>query len=212
MSNFESLAQMVIAGQEEEIKAAVKNLLDAGVDPLDIINNGLVAGMNVVGVKFKSGEMFVPEVLKSAKAMAAGMELVKPLLTDKKVESKGKVLLGTVKGDLHDIGKNLVAMMLESAGLEVIDLGIDVDPEDFINAVYEYEPQIVGMSALLTTTMPRMKETIEMFEEEGIRDKVKIIVGGAPVTKDFAEKIGADGTAPDAASATELCLKLLGKA
>ncbi|ADG80923.1 Methionine synthase [Thermincola ferriacetica] len=210
MASFESVAQSVIAGQEAQVKEQVKALIDAGTNPLQIINEGLIAGMNVVGARFKAGDMFVPEVLMCAKAMAAGVEIVKPLIADNDVQSKGKVVLGTVKGDLHDIGKNLVAMMMESGGLEVINLGIDVSPEKFADAVREHEPQIVAMSALLTTTMPAMKETIEYLEQAGLRDKVKVIVGGAPITKDFADSIGADGFAPDAASATDLCKELIG--
>ncbi|GAB4256884.1 cobalamin B12-binding domain-containing protein [Thermincola ferriacetica] len=210
MASLESVAQSVIAGQEAQVKEQVKALVDAGTDPLQIINEGLIAGMNVVGARFKAGDMFVPEVLMCAKAMAAGVEIVKPLIADNDVQSKGKVVLGTVKGDLHDIGKNLVAMMMESGGLEVINLGIDVSPEKFADAVREHEPQIVAMSALLTTTMPAMKETIEYLEQAGLRDKVKVIVGGAPITKDFADSIGADGFAPDAASATDLCKELIG--
>lgn len=210
MAKFESLAQAVINGQEPMVKDMVKMLVDGGNNPLEIINEGLIAGMNVVGARFKAGDMFVPEVLMSAKAMAAGVEIVKPLIAEGDQQAKGVVVLGTVKGDLHDIGKNLVAMMMESGGLEVINLGIDIAPEKFAEAVKEHNPQIVAMSALLTTTMPAMKETIEYLEQEGLRDKVKVIVGGAPITKDFADSIGADGFAPDAASATDLCKELIG--
>jgi len=210
MATLQDLAQSIIAGNLEQVKSQVNSLISSGTDPLTIINDGLIAGMNVVGARFKAGDMFVPEVLMCAKSMSAGLELVKPLIADKKVESQGKILLGTVKGDLHDIGKNLVAMMMESGGLEVINLGIDIAPEKFVAAVREHQPQIVAMSALLTTTMPYMKDTIEMLEEEGLRDQVKVIVGGAPVTQEFANSIGADGYAPDAASATDLCKELLG--
>jgi len=207
MANLESLSQSVIAGKEAQVKEQTKAMVDAGANPLEIINNGLIAGMNVVGARFKNGEMFVPEVLMSAKSMAAGIEIVKPLIADKDMPSKGKVLLGTVKGDLHDIGKNLVGMMLESGGFRVINLGIDIAPEKFVAAVKEHNPDIVAMSALLTTTMLHMKDTIELVKEEGL--KVKAIVGGAPISQDFADEIGADGFAPDAASAVELCAKLL---
>ena len=207
MASFESLSQSVIAGKEAQVKEQTKALIDSGADPLEIINNGLIAGMNVVGARFKNGEMFVPEVLMSAKSMAAGIEMVKPLIADKDMPSKGKVLLGTVKGDLHDIGKNLVGMMLESGGFKVINLGIDIAPEKFVAAVKEHHPEIVAMSALLTTTMLHMKDTIELIKEEGL--KVKCIVGGAPISQDFADEIGADGFAPDAASAVELCSRLL---
>jgi len=208
MANFEALSQSVIAGKEADVKEQTKAMVDAGANPLEIINNGLIAGMNVVGARFKNGEMFVPEVLMSAKSMASGIEIVKPLIADKDMPSKGKVLLGTVKGDLHDIGKNLVGMMLESGGFNVINLGIDIAPERFVAAVKENNPDIVAMSALLTTTMLHMKDTIELIKEEGL--KVKAIVGGAPISQDFADEIGADGFAPDAASAVELCTKLLG--
>ena len=174
---------------------------------LEIINNGLIAGMSVVGARFKNGDMFVPEVLMSAKSMAAGIEIVKPLIADKDMPSKGTVIIGTVKGDLHDIGKNLVGMMLESGGFKVINLGIDIAPEKFVAAVKEHTPDIVAMSALLTTTMLHMKDTIELIKEEGL--KVKAIVGGAPISQDFADEVGADGFAPDAASAVELCARLL---
>ncbi len=208
MANFEALKQSVISGNEAQVKEQTKAMVDAGVSPLEIIDQGLIAGMNVVGPRFKNGEMFVPEVLKCAKSMAAGIEIVKPLIADTDMPSKGKVLLGTVKGDLHDIGKNLVGMMMESGGFNVINLGIDIAPEKFVAAIKEHNPDIVAMSALLTTTMLHMKDTIELIKEEGL--KVKCIVGGAPISQDFADEIGADGFAPDAASAVELCLELIG--
>lgn len=207
MANFEALSQSVVSGEEEQVKIQTKMLIDSGANPLDIINNGLVAGMNIVGPLFKSGEMFVPEVLMSAKSMAAGIDMVKPLIADKDMPSKGTVIIGTVKGDLHDIGKNLVSIMLESSGFKVINLGIDIAPEKFVAAAKEHDPQIVAMSALLTTTMPLMKDTIEFFKEEGL--KVKCVIGGAPVSQDYADKIGADGYAPDAGSAVELCAKMM---
>ncbi|ATW24707.1 cobalamin B12-binding domain-containing protein [Candidatus Formimonas warabiya] len=209
MANFEALSQSVISGKEAQVKEQTQAMVAAGTNPLEIINNGLIAGMNVVGARFKNGEMFVPEVLMAAKSMAAGIEIVKPLIADKDMPSVGKILIGTVKGDLHDIGKNLVAMMLESGGFKVVNLGIDIAPEKFVAAVQEHHPDIVAMSALLTTTMLHMKDTIELIKEEGL--KVKCIVGGAPISQDFADEIGADGFAPDAASAVELCKKLLGK-
>jgi 5-methyltetrahydrofolate--homocysteine methyltransferase len=166
--------------------------------------------MDYVGVEFKAGNMFVPEVLRSAKAMQAAMEILRPLLAQAGTKHTGKVLLGTVKGDLHDIGKNLVAMMCEGAGFEVRDIGKDIDPETFVKAVKEYEPDILGMSALLTTTMRVMGHTIKALEESGLRDHVKVIVGGAPVTQAFAEQINADGYAANAATAAELARKLVG--
>ncbi|NLC78020.1 MAG: cobalamin-binding protein [Clostridia bacterium] len=209
MASLASLADSVVAGEIEKVQQQVQELLDEGVKPLDIINEGLIAGMNIVGPRFKAGEMFVPEVLVAAKAMAMGVEIVRPLISDKELFSNGKVVLGTVKGDLHDIGKNLVGMMMESSGLEVIDLGVDVAPEKFVAAVKEHRPDILALSALLTTTMPKLQDTIEAVAAADLREQVKIIVGGAPVTAEYAETIGADGYAPDAASASELCLGLI---
>jgi 5-methyltetrahydrofolate--homocysteine methyltransferase len=207
MANFEVLVQSVMDGNESQVKEQTRALVDAGVSPLEIINQGLIAGMNVVGARFKCGDMFVPEVLMSAKSMAAGIEMVKPLIAAEDMPNKGTIVLGTVKGDLHDIGKNLVGMMLESGGFKVHNIGIDIAPEKFVEAIKEYKPQIVAMSALLTTTMPHMKDTIDLIREEGL--DVKCIIGGAPITQDFADKIKADGYSPDAASAVELCTKLL---
>lgn len=209
MSDFENLAQIVISGDFGGAKTLTQKMIDNGVDPLEIINQGLMAGMNVVGVRFKAGDMYVPEVMMAARAMSTGIELVKPLIADKDMPSAGKVLIGTVKGDLHDIGKKLVVMMMESAGFEIIDLGVDVDPAKFVKAVKEHNPQVIGMSALLTTTMLVMKDTIELLKEEGLRDSVKVIIGGAPINQGFADQIGADGYAADAAAATELCRSLI---
>lgn len=210
MQSFENLAQNVVSGNAAQVKKIVNAMLITGVSPLEIINQGLIGGMNIVGPLFKKGEMFVPEVLMSAKAMAAGIDIVKPLIADTDMPSMGKVIIGTVKGDLHDIGKNLVSMMLESAGFTVVNLGVDNSPEKFIQAIKEHNPSIIGMSALLTTTMLNMKYTIELLQEEGLREKVKVIIGGAPVSQEFANEIGADGFAPDAASAVELCQQLVG--
>lgn len=209
MANLETLNNGVIAGNINEVVEGTKAALDAGLDPLEIINKGLIGGMNVVGKRFKAGEMYVPEVLMAAKAMASGVDIVKPLIAEEDVPSKGKVIMGTVKGDLHDIGRNLVTMMMESSGYQVVTIGEDVSPEQFAEAVKEHKPQVVGMSALLTTTMLAMKETIDVLKEEGLRDQVKVIIGGAPVTQEFADEIGADGFAPDAASATDLVEQLL---
>ncbi|HEY3423405.1 MAG TPA: corrinoid protein [Negativicutes bacterium] len=211
MPTLSDLAQSVISGNVDQVRDQVKSFITGGTDPLEIINQGLIAGMNVVGARFKAGDMYVPEVLMSARSMSSGVELVKPLIADKDIKSQGKVLIGTVKADLHDIGKNLVTMMMQSSGLEVIDLGIDVDPETFIEGVREHNPDIVGMSALLTTTMPAMKDTIELLEEEGLRDKVKVIIGGAPISQEFAASIGADGYASDAATATDLCKEFIAR-
>ncbi len=210
MADFETIANNVISGDVDVVTELTKKAVDEGEKPLDIIDKGLMKGMNVVGERFKAGDMFIPEVLISAKAMGAGMEIVKPLFVGGEVPSQGKVVLGTVKGDLHDIGKRLVGMIMESGGMVVEDLGIDVSPEKFVEAVKEKKPDIVGMSALLTTTMLAMKDTIEILEEEGLRDSVKVIIGGAPVTSDFAKEIGADGWAPDAITAKELAMQLIG--
>ena len=208
MADYEALAGAIIECDAAKVDELTRKLVDEGAKPQEVINKGLISGMNVVGDRFKKGEMYVPEVMMAAKAMHAGMDIVKPMLTEGETSSTGTVVLGTVAGDLHDIGKNMVGMMMESGGMEVVDAGIDVPPEKFAEAVRDNKPQIVGMSALLTTTMLAMKDTIEVLKEEGLRDSVKIIVGGAPVTQDFADEIGADGWAPDAASAKDLAQKL----
>jgi 5-methyltetrahydrofolate--homocysteine methyltransferase len=210
MFDYQGLSAEVVNGNETKVKEITSELLDAGKNPLDIINEGLIAGMNIVGPRFKSGEMFVPEVLMSARAMGVGIEIVKSVLADTDIPSIGKIAIGTVKGDLHDIGKNLVAMMLESTGFTVVNLGIDLPAETFVQAVKEQAVQIIAMSALLTTTMQRMKDTIDLLIEEGLRDQVKVIIGGAPISQKFADEIGADGFASDAASAVDLCKMLLG--
>ncbi len=209
MFSFEEVQSAVMAGEMDKVVELTRKAIEEKLQPVSIINEGYIPAMNVVGKRFKNGEMFVPEVLMAARSMNAGMELVKPLLVEGEVQVKGTILLGTVKGDLHDIGKNLVGMMIESGGYVVIDLGTDLEPEKFVEAVKEYKPEIVGMSALLTTTMLAMKETIEVLKEEGLRDGLKIMIGGAPVSKEFADEIDADGYAPDAASATELVEKLI---
>ena len=209
MATYAELAQSVIAGQMDQVKGQVTSLIAAGNSPLEIVSEGLIAGMDVVGVRFKAGDMYVPEVLMSAKSMSGGLEIVKPLIAVADQKSNGKILIGTVKGDLHDIGKNLVGMLIESGGFEVINMGVDVSAEDFIKAIIEHEPDIIALSALLTTTMPVMKDIIELLKEEGLRKKVKVIIGGAPVSTDYSDTIGADGYAPDAGSAVELCKQLL---
>lgn len=203
------LSTAIIEGKLDDIVDLTKDALDEGLDAKQILDQGLMPGMDHVGVEFKAGNMFVPEVLRSARAMQASMELIKPLLTEIGVKMAGKVLLGTVKGDLHDIGKNLVSMMCEGAGFEVKDLGKDIAPEAFVQAVKEFEPDVLGMSALLTTTMRAMEHTIKALEEAGVRDKVKIMIGGAPVTQAFSNQIGADGYASNAASAAELAKKFV---
>jgi 5-methyltetrahydrofolate--homocysteine methyltransferase len=198
------ISTAVIEGNVDDIEELTDDALDEGLDAKQILDEGLMPGMDHVGVEFKAGNMFVPEVLRSARVMHASMDIIKPLLAASDTKMAGKVLLGTVKGDLHDIGKNLVAMMCEGAGFEVKDLGKDITPEQFVDAVKEFEPDVVGMSALLTTTMRSMEHTIKALEEAGVRDKVKVMIGGAPVTQSFADQIGADGYASNAASAAEL--------
>lgn len=203
------ISTAIIEGDFKGIVDLTRDALDEGKDAQEILNNGLMPGMDHVGAEFKAGNMFVPEVLRSARTMQASMDILKPLLAEGGTQMVGKVLLGTVKGDLHDIGKNLVAMMCEGAGFEVKDLGKDVSPEDFVKAVKEFEPDVLGMSALLTTTMRAMENTIKALAEAGVRDRVKVIIGGAPVTQSFADQIGADGYASNAASASELAKKLV---
>ncbi|MCD6384385.1 corrinoid protein [Candidatus Sumerlaeota bacterium] len=190
------------------VEELVKQALDDGMSPHDVLNKGLIAGMDVVGKKFKSGEYFVPEVLISAKAMKSGMELLRPLLVKSGVEPKGVVVLGTVEGDMHDIGKNLVGMMLEGAGFQIIDLGVNVPAQKFVEIAQQHPDAVVGMSALLTITMEKMGSTLEALRSAGASNKV--IVGGAPVDETFAERIGADGYSPDAASAVPLVKQLVG--
>jgi 5-methyltetrahydrofolate--homocysteine methyltransferase len=187
-----------------------RKALAEGADAQTILNDALMLGMGHVGAEFKAGNMFVPEVLRSAKAMKESMVVLEPMLAAGEAQSSGRVLLGTVKGDLHDIGKNLVGMMCEGAGFEVRDLGVDVAPEDFLAAIKDFEPQIVGMSALLTTTMRSMGDIVKAIEEAGLRSQVKLMVGGAPVTHRFADDIGADGYAANAASAADLAKQLVG--
>ena len=200
---LEKIASNLYDGQAEEVAELVQKALDQDMPAGEILAGGLIAGMDEVGKDFKAGDLFVPEVLIAARAMRAGMGILRPLLAESGVPSAGKYLIGTVQGDLHDIGKNLVKMMLEGAGFETIDLGVDVQPDAFVDAVRKHQPGIVGMSALLTTTMVNMKTTIEALEEAGLRSSIKIMVGGAPVTAAFADEIGADAYAPDAASAVD---------
>jgi 5-methyltetrahydrofolate--homocysteine methyltransferase len=207
---LEQLTAAVIEGNVDVMQELTEDALDDGIDAETILNDGLMVGMNHVGAEFKAGNMFVPEVLRSAKAMKSSMVLLNPLLAASGAETVGRVLLGTVKGDLHDIGKNLVGMMCEGAGFEVMDLGTDVEPQQFLDAIKDFEPDIVGMSALLTTTMRSMGDTVKALEEAGLRDQVKVMVGGAPVTQRFAEDIGADGYAANAASAADLAKRFVG--
>jgi 5-methyltetrahydrofolate--homocysteine methyltransferase len=205
----EGLKEGVIKGNAKRVLELTEAALAEGDEPLAIINESLIPAMSVVGEKMRRGDMFIPEVLMSAKAMTGSVNRLRPLIVGSVENRVGKIVVGTVKGDLHDIGKNLVAMLSEANAFEVVNLGVDVSPEKFADAVVEHEPDILGMSALLTTTMPRMKDTVEYLKKRGLRDKVKVIVGGAPVTAEFAEEVGADGYAPDAASAVELIKRLL---
>ena len=207
---LEEIASNLYNGEAEEVAQLVEQALSQGLKPNEILQGGLIAGMDDVGRDFKAGDLYVPEVLIAARAMHAGMGILRPLLAESEVPSAGKFLIGTVKGDLHDIGKNLVKMMLEGAGFETVDLGTDVDPKTFVEAVREHKPTLLGMSALLTTTMVQMRTTIEALEEAGVRQSVKIMVGGAPVTDAYAKQIGADAFAPDAASAVDVARSLAG--
>ena len=208
--NFNELAEHIIAGDTKATEQWINRALSGGLDPRDLIDQGLIPGMAVVGEKFKNFEYYLPEVLVSARAMKKGMEMLRPLLTDRQVSRAGAVAIGTVKDDLHDIGKNLVSMMLEGAGFEVHNLGANVTPESFVQAIREHDCNLVCLSALLTTTMPMMRNTIEALKEAGVRDRVKVMVGGAPVTQDYAMEIEADGYAPDGASAVDKAKELVG--
>jgi 5-methyltetrahydrofolate--homocysteine methyltransferase len=206
--NARRIAESLYSGDIEAVGELVQDALDAGVAPSDVLNGALLAGMDEVGRDFKKGVLFVPEVLCAARAMQAGLDVLRPLLAEGEATSSGKYVLGTVKGDMHDIGKNLVRMMLEGGGFEIIDLGVDVKSSAFVDAVREHKPDLVGMSALLTTTMAQMKVTIDALKEAGLRDSVKIVVGGAPVTAAFAAQIGADAFAEDAATAVDVAREL----
>jgi 5-methyltetrahydrofolate--homocysteine methyltransferase len=207
---LEQIAETLMKGRAPQLKELVQQALSDGIGPEKILQEGLIGGMSVIGERFKRNEVYVPEVLIAARAMNAAMEVLKPELASAGVKAKATVCVGTVKGDLHDIGKNLVCMMLEGAGYEVVDLGVNVDTEKFISAVQESGAQLLGLSALLTTTMGAMKAAVDGFKEAGLNDKVKIMIGGAPVTQSFADEIGADGYAADAASAVDIANELLG--
>jgi 5-methyltetrahydrofolate--homocysteine methyltransferase len=206
--DLKDIYKNVIEGQADAVESGVKAALAAGVDAGVILKEALIAAMDEVGCRFEDGDFFVPEMLIAARAMQAGLALLKPHLTSIDIQAAGKIAIGTVKGDLHDIGKNLVAMMLEGAGFEIVDLGVDATPEAFVKAVRE-GANLIGMSALLTTTMSNMSATIEALKAAGLRDQVKVMVGGAPVTEEFARSIGADAFAPDASSATRVARQLV---
>ncbi|HEU65801.1 MAG TPA: cobalamin-binding protein [Chloroflexi bacterium] len=210
MSDFKALSEAINKGDINTAVAETQRALDAGISAQAILNKGLIATMNEVGDRFSSGLIFVPQMLRSAKTMQECTKLLKPYFQEGDVISKGTVLIGTVKGDLHDIGKNLVSMMMEGAGFTIIDLGVDVSPEIFVEKTKEVGPDIVGMSALLSTTMPAMADTIEALQKAGIRKKIKVMIGGAPVTDKYAQKIGADSYASDAGSAVIKAKELLG--
>ena len=209
MAVLDEIKEATITGNRDKTVEAIDQALSGGMSPGDIIQNGLIEAMAVVGEKFKNNEIYVPEMLIAARAMKAGLEKLKPMMVGEEVKALATVVLGTVKGDLHDIGKNLVGIMMEGAGMKVIDLGVDIAPEKFAEAVKNEKPQFIGLSALLTTTMPAMKETISALDKEGIRSEVKVLVGGAPVTQKFADEIGADGYAENAAEVVDRVKEML---
>ena len=210
MSDLKKLYEAVVSGDAKTTKALTQQALAEGVDPLTLVNEHMVPAMDEVGRRFEANEYFVPELLISARAMKAALELIRPLLTARGDKPVGRVAVGTVKGDLHDIGKNLVATLLEGGGFEVIDLGVNVSPEKFIAAVNEKQANVIAMSALLTTTMPAMKTTIDALKQAGVRDKVKVLIGGAPITQKYSEEIGADGYSENAVGAVALAKKAVG--
>jgi len=209
MADFQNIIDTLIEGDEKKLTSLAQSALDEGVSAKEILEKGLMAGMDIVGEKMESEDMFIPEVLRSAKSMSAVIDTLKPLLAEGDIVTAGKVVIGTVKGDLHDIGKNLVAMMLESAGFEVYNLGADILPDKYVEEIKDKNADILCLSALLTTTMPMMKATIDALSKSGLREQVKVMIGGAPVTQDFADQIGADGYAHDAGSAIKLAKALL---
>jgi len=207
--DYNKITDAIFNGDIANIPQLVKEAISEGIPPEDILEKGLIEGMSLVGVKFKANEIFVPEVLIAAKAMHAGMDILEPMLVESGVQPKATVAVGTVKGDLHDIGKNLVVMMLKGAGFKVIDLGIDVAPDVFLKRAGKEKISLICMSSLITTSMPSMKATIDLFKEKGLNEKIKIIIGGAPVTQEYADLIGADGYADDASSAVDKVKELL---
>lgn len=211
MIDQEKFFQAISMGKMEEVKALTQRALDDGVTPAKILQEGLIKAMDRIGLLFKNNEIYIPEVLIAARAMHAGLDVLRPILAKSTTTAAAKVILGTVRGDLHDIGKNLVGMMLEGGGFEVVDLGIDVPPEKFLESARDKEAQVIGMSALLTTTMLQMKTTIDLIKAAGLQKEIKTIIGGAPVTAEFAQKIGADGYAPDAASAVQVVKGLVSR-
>lgn len=211
MEIFQQISEELGRGNAKKIAELTKTAVESGLDAKKILDDGLIAGMSVIGAKFKAHEVFIPDVILAARAMYAGLDLLKPLLVKEGIPSMGKVVIGTIQGDLHDIGKNLVAMMLKGAGFDVIDLGNDVPPQKFVEAAEQGKADVIGMSALLTTTMGRMKNVVDLAKERKLTDRVRIIVGGAPLSAEFAEDIGADGYGYDAVNAVECVKKFLGK-
>lgn len=209
MDIYEELSQAVQNGKTKEVPPLVTKALEEGHSPKDILNDGLLAGMSVIGEKFKAGEVYVPTVLISARAMNKGTEVLKPAMSDGDAESKGKVILGTVKGDLHDIGKNLVKIMMEGKGIEVIDLGVDVPPEKYVDTALQEDARLIACSALLTTTMNAVRDVVETVKDKGLQDKIKIMAGGAPITQAFCTEIGVDYYTADATSASDLAVEIL---
>jgi 5-methyltetrahydrofolate--homocysteine methyltransferase len=211
MKELIDLALLLEQGQSQKVLALTQQLVDSGISPQTILNDGLIAGMAVVGEKMRNGDMYLPEVLQSAGAMKASLAILKPHLAREGAKSRGKILIGTVRGDMHDIGKNLVGIMLQGAGFEIVDVGLNVEPQKFVAAITEHTPAVVGLSAMLTTTMLNMKTTIEAIAAAGLRSNVKIIVGGAPVSQTFADEIGADGFSRDAVLAVDKVKQLIGR-
>ncbi len=210
MAVLESIYKSIVDGDRSGATDGVNKALEEGIGAAEILNQGLIAAMTEVGQLFEDGEYFVPEMLIAARAMQAGVAILKPKLLEADIKPLGKVVVGTVKGDLHDIGKNLVAMMLEGAGFEIIDLGADVSPEKFVDAIKEHQAEFIGLSALLTTTMPSMRTTIEALKEAGLKEQVSVMIGGAPVTQNYADEIGADIYAPDGPSAARKAKQSIG--
>jgi corrinoid protein of di/trimethylamine methyltransferase len=208
MADMKALSEFLQKGKAKDVKELTQQAVDEGMNPEDILDQGLLAGMTIIGIKFKNNEVFVPEVLIAARAMNAGMAILKPLLVADNMVSRGTVVIGTVKGDLHDIGKNLVAMMMEGKGLTVINLGTDVTPARFVEAAVEHKANIIACSALLTTTMREMENVVKAVKEANLAQSVKVMIGGAPVTESYKDKIGADAYTPDAATASEVALQL----
>ena len=210
-AKYKELQELIMKGRTDKVKEMISSLLDNSNDPSDIIRDGIIGGMSIVGEKFSSGEMYIPEVMASANAANVGTAILKPMVVEDKISTMhiGKIVIGTVKGDLHNIGKNIVSMLFESVGFEVVDLGVDIQADKFVTAVMQEHPNILGLSALLTTTMPEIKNVIDALEEASVRDKVRVMIGGAPITQRFANSVGADGYAPDGPSAVDRAKELM---